>query len=166
MKKSWWKILTVALLVYVVIAGLLMEAPRLVPSATHCLLPDGLLDRLGRRGLFLKLFFWGHHALIGRQALERNQGWKSPNFAPVFKTYLGLDPHRTLARVGPKQVSAREVARLFMGELWAMLDSAQKTESGIPQEMLDRKKEEMSSGSRKKEVNDHGGKMEVPSQRS
>ena len=29
MKKSWWKFLTVVLLVYVVIAGLLMEAPRL-----------------------------------------------------------------------------------------------------------------------------------------
>lgn len=29
MRKSWWKIITVVLLIYVVIAGLLMEAPRL-----------------------------------------------------------------------------------------------------------------------------------------
>lgn len=29
MKKSWWKVLTIILLVYVVVAGLLMEAPRL-----------------------------------------------------------------------------------------------------------------------------------------
>jgi heme exporter protein C len=29
MKKAWWKILTVILLVYVVVAGLLMDAPRL-----------------------------------------------------------------------------------------------------------------------------------------
>ena len=30
-------------------------------------------------------------------------------------------------------------ARIFMGELWAMLDSAQKNENGIPQELLDLK---------------------------
>jgi hypothetical protein len=30
-------------------------------------------------------------------------------------------------------------ARIFMGELWQMLDSAQKNESGIPQELLDLK---------------------------
>lgn len=29
MKKSWWKVLTIILLVYVVVAGMLMEAPRL-----------------------------------------------------------------------------------------------------------------------------------------
>ncbi len=34
-------------------------------------------------------------------------------------------------------------ARVFMGELWRMLDSAQKNESGIPQELLDQKKEEI-----------------------
>jgi len=34
-------------------------------------------------------------------------------------------------------------ARLFMGELWALLASAQATESGIPQELIDKKKEEM-----------------------
>ncbi len=36
-------------------------------------------------------------------------------------------------------------ARVFMGELWAMLDSAQKNESGIPQQLLDEKKEELKS---------------------
>ena len=36
-------------------------------------------------------------------------------------------------------------ARTFMGELWSMLDSAQKSERGIPQELLDQKKEEMKS---------------------
>ena len=34
-------------------------------------------------------------------------------------------------------------ARLFMGELWKLLDSAQNNESGIPQEMIDKKKEEI-----------------------
>ena len=30
-----------------------------------------------------------------------------------------------------------------MGELWKLLDSAQNNESGIPQEMIDKKKEEI-----------------------
>lgn len=34
-------------------------------------------------------------------------------------------------------------ARIFMGELWTLLDSAQKSESGIPQQILDQKKEEL-----------------------
>ena len=34
-------------------------------------------------------------------------------------------------------------ARIFMGELWKMLDSAQTNEAGIPQELLDQKKEEI-----------------------
>ena len=32
-----------------------------------------------------------------------------------------------------------------MGELWAMLDSAQNSPSGIPEEMLEKKKEEIRS---------------------
>ena len=36
-------------------------------------------------------------------------------------------------------------ARIFMGDLWKLLDSAQKTTSGIPQEFIDKKKEEMKS---------------------
>ena len=38
-------------------------------------------------------------------------------------------------------------ARLFMAELWQLLDSAQKTSSGIPQELIDKKKEEMKNRS-------------------
>ena len=34
-------------------------------------------------------------------------------------------------------------ARVFMGELWGMLDSAQNNESGIPQALLEQKKEEI-----------------------
>lgn len=36
-------------------------------------------------------------------------------------------------------------ARIFMGELWTMLDSAQQNDSGIPQALLDEKKEEISN---------------------
>ena len=34
-------------------------------------------------------------------------------------------------------------ARIFMGELWAMLDSAQKSENGIPEALLSAKMEEL-----------------------
>ena len=36
-------------------------------------------------------------------------------------------------------------ARIFMGELWKMLNSAQNNAEGIPQELLDQKMEEMKS---------------------
>ena len=36
-------------------------------------------------------------------------------------------------------------ARLFMGELWTMLDAAQSNPAGIPQELIDKKKEEIKS---------------------
>ena len=36
-------------------------------------------------------------------------------------------------------------ARIFMGELWKLLNSAQINESGIPQELLDLKMEEIKS---------------------
>ena len=34
-------------------------------------------------------------------------------------------------------------ARVFMGELWAMLDSAQNSDTGIPEELLTAKMEEL-----------------------
>ena len=94
-----------------------LEAARLIPSATHLLPPDGLLDRLGRSGFLLRNVFWGKHAEIGRQALELNEGWSHPQFARTFKRLLGYAPHRTIARVGGETVSARQVARTFMREL-------------------------------------------------
>ena len=36
-------------------------------------------------------------------------------------------------------------ARLFMGELWNMLDAAQTNPAGIPQELIDKKKDEIKS---------------------
>lgn len=95
-----------------------MEAPRLVRSATHCLSPEGFWDKMGRSRFGLRNTFWGQHALIGRPALDKNEGWQAPNFAPNFKSWLGLDPHRTLAKLGGQSVSAREISRLFLRELF------------------------------------------------
>ena len=34
-------------------------------------------------------------------------------------------------------------ARIFMGELWTMLDAAQNNPSGIPQQIIDQKKKDV-----------------------
>ncbi|MCA9539395.1 MAG: Hsp70 family protein [Myxococcales bacterium] len=96
-----------------------LEAPRLVPSATHLLPATDFWSRLGGSPFFLKRAFWGRLAEIGRPALELNQGWTQPSFAPSFKRDLGKSAHKTLARVRGRTVSAREVARTFLRELLA-----------------------------------------------
>jgi molecular chaperone DnaK (HSP70) len=95
-----------------------LEAARLIPSATHLLAADGFWDQLGRMSFFLKRAFWGKQAEIGRQALELNEAWVHPQFAPSFKKLLGYAPHRTVARIRGDTVSARQVARTFMRELF------------------------------------------------
>src|SRR5688572_2660296 len=56
-----------------------LEAPRLVPSAVHFLEKPGLLDRLGSWPPLERRLFLGRRALIGRQALERNDGVAHPS---------------------------------------------------------------------------------------
>ncbi|MCB9538113.1 MAG: Hsp70 family protein [Myxococcales bacterium] len=104
-----------------------LEAPRLVPSATQMRAPEGFFDRLGRSPFFLKRVFWGRHADIGRAALEQNQGWRHPAFAPSFKQALGHAPQRTLCRLEGQAVSAREVARAFLRELLRDIDAVTAT---------------------------------------
>lgn len=96
-----------------------LEAPRLIPSATHMLPAGNLWCRLGRSRFFLKRTFWGKQAEIGRPALQLNEGWAHPNFAPSFKKDLGRAPHKTLARLRGEVYSVREVARTFLRELLA-----------------------------------------------
>ncbi|MEZ4469276.1 MAG: Hsp70 family protein [bacterium] len=94
-----------------------LEAPRMVPSATHVLKGDDFWTRVGQWGIFQRSVFWGRQAAIGREALALNEGWRSPGFAPSFKGALGRAPHQTLARVRQETYSARDVARIFMREL-------------------------------------------------
>jgi molecular chaperone DnaK (HSP70) len=98
-----------------------LEAPRLVPSAVDIVDDPGLLDRVGRWPWVARRMFLGRHAVIGRTALERNQGVARPSFVPSFKTALYGEPLRPLARVGKRQVTAREAARAFLRELLAEL---------------------------------------------
>jgi molecular chaperone DnaK (HSP70) len=94
-----------------------LEAPRLVPSAVHIEPDKGLKARIGRWGWFRKNTFWGREAYIGREALDRNEGWSGPNYAPTFKAALAVAPNRHLARVRSRSYTAREVARIFLREL-------------------------------------------------
>src|SRR5262245_17471016 len=101
-----------------------LEAPRLVPSAVDLVEHPGLLDRIGRWPPVARRMFVGRQALIGRAALARNDGVAHPSFVPSFKTALYGEPLRPLARVGRRQVTAREAARAFVRELLAEVKRA------------------------------------------
>jgi molecular chaperone DnaK (HSP70) len=94
-----------------------LEAPRLVPSAVHFLEDLGMLDRLGSWPPLARRFFLGQRALIGRPALERNDGVVHPSFVPTFKPGLSGEALRPLARVGRESVTARDAAQAFLREL-------------------------------------------------
>lgn len=93
-----------------------LEAPRLMPSAVHLTRPAGFWGKLGNWGLFRKRL-WGQHGLIGRPALELNQGAPKPEFAPTFKAALMRSPMKPLARLGKDIYTARDVGRVFLREL-------------------------------------------------
>ncbi|HEY7215248.1 MAG TPA: Hsp70 family protein [Thermoanaerobaculia bacterium] len=94
-----------------------LEAPRLVPSAVHFLEDLGLLDHLGSWPPLARRFFIGRRALIGRPALERNEGNVHPSFVPTFKPGLTDEPLRPLARVGRESLTARDATYAFLREL-------------------------------------------------
>ena len=94
-----------------------LEAPRLVPSATQIRDEQGFWDRMGSRPFFLKRTLWGEQALIGRQALDANDGQTLPGFAPRFKGALARAPLRHLTRMGDRSFTARDVAQHFLRQL-------------------------------------------------
>src|SRR5215210_8159556 len=94
-----------------------LEAPRLVPSAVHFLEKLRALDRLGSWPPLARRFFIGQRALIGRPALERNEGNVHPSFVPTFKPGLSSEALRPLARIGRESLTARDAAHAFLREL-------------------------------------------------
>lgn len=101
-----------------------LEAPRMVPSAVHMLEQNDWLSRIGRWRWVERRTFLGKQALIGREALERNQSEIHPAFCETFKAQLGQAPMFPLVRVGGHNHSAREVARTFLRELFVAVDRA------------------------------------------
>ena len=94
-----------------------LEAPRLVPSAVHFIEKLGPLDRLGGWPPLARRFFIGRRALIGRPALEHNDGVVHPSFVPTFKPALSEESLRPLARLGRASLTARDAAHAFLREL-------------------------------------------------
>lgn len=99
----------------------MLEVPRLVPSATLVLENLDFKSRLGRRPFFAKRFFLGRHAVIGRPAIEHNEVRPTPAFVPSFKMSLEREPRRPLARAGREAYGARDIARLFLRELFVQI---------------------------------------------
>jgi molecular chaperone DnaK (HSP70) len=101
-----------------------LEAPRLVPSAVHLLDNPGWLDRIGSWPPLARRVFLGRRALIGRPALEKNNGVVHPSFVPAFKPGLSEEALRPLARVGRHSLNAREAAHAFLRELLVAVKQA------------------------------------------
>ena len=96
-----------------------LEAPRLVPSATHVEEEPGFWAGVANWPMLRGRVFWGRFAHIGRPALEMNSAKITPNFAPTFKPYLSHEALRPIARVGGTVYTARDVAHIFLRELFA-----------------------------------------------
>ena len=94
-----------------------LEGAHLVPSAVDFIEKPGFLDRLGSWPPLARQFFIGRRALIGRPALERNEGVVHPSFVPTFKPGLGEESLRPLARLGRESITARDAAHAFLREL-------------------------------------------------
>lgn len=94
-----------------------LEAPTLVPSAVEAFESLDLWAKAGRWAPLARRFFLGKHAFIGQKALERNADFPRPGYATDFKAVLGHSPLRTVARLGRKPLSARDVSRLYLREL-------------------------------------------------
>lgn len=93
-----------------------LEAPRLVPSVVHLCEPAGFWGKLGKWPIF-RTRLWGQHGLIGRPALEMNQGAPKPEYAPTFKAALMRSPMKPMARLGKSVFTARDCGRVFLREL-------------------------------------------------
>ena len=93
-----------------------LEAPRLVPSVVHLCEPAGFWGKLGKWPIF-RTRLWGQHGVIGRPALELNQGAPKPEYAPTFKAALMRSPMKPLARLGKTVFTARDCGRVFIREL-------------------------------------------------
>jgi molecular chaperone DnaK (HSP70) len=110
-----------------------LEAPKLVPSATHLIAEQDLATRIGAWPVFNTRAFWGRRAFIGRQALDRNMVRPLPCYAPSFKPYLSSGALKTIARTGKRTWSARDVAGVFVRELFAEI---KRTTGERPREVV------------------------------
>jgi molecular chaperone DnaK (HSP70) len=98
-----------------------LQASRLVPSATEVTAASGIIGRVSRNAWLARHAFLGRWAWIGRAALERNDVEPRAGFVSAWKHELAHSPLKTLARLGGRAISAREVATCFARELLAAI---------------------------------------------
>ena len=89
----------------------------MIPSAVEAFEHLDFWGRFGRWGPISRRFFVGKQALIGWEAIKENQTKPKSSYAKSFKRQLAQDPHQTIARLGNRALSARNMARLFIREL-------------------------------------------------
>lgn len=99
----------------------LPEVGRVLPTEQYPLIPSAIhITETQKRFMY---FFRRRvrEVYIGQQALSRNYDGRSPAFASSFKRYLGSQSHRTMIRANGKEISVREVTRLFLERLLGMI---------------------------------------------
>jgi molecular chaperone DnaK (HSP70) len=96
-----------------------LQAPHAVPSAVQVIEHPGLWARMTTTPFLARHFSWGKLAVIGRPALEANAARARPNFVASWKRELTQSPLATVARIAGRSLSAREINRLFLRELFA-----------------------------------------------
>lgn len=94
------------------------EPCRAVPSSIHVLENPSWLARFGRSRFWSRHLLVGRLAHIGRPALELNSLRPRCNFVSSFKGPLARSPLAGLARAGGRSYSARELAWLYLRELF------------------------------------------------
>jgi molecular chaperone DnaK len=95
-----------------------------IPSCLYILPARGLKERIGAWPLVESFAFIGRRALVGREALEKDNRPYSPQFVPTFKPYLLQESQRILYRGLSRSWNARQSAKLFLRELFARVQRA------------------------------------------
>lgn len=96
-----------------------LEAPRMVPSAVAVMPGKDLATRLGRWPWLARRVYWGRQGIIGRDALDRFHSTEDRRLCRSFKSDLLRRPTRPLAHFGQRSYDARQLARIFLRELFA-----------------------------------------------
>ncbi len=94
-----------------------IEVRNSVPSCLYVLPQDSLQTKIGYWPVLRSLFFIGQRALIGREALARDNRPYSPQFISSFKPYLLKESGKVLYHRYGRTWNARQAASLFLREL-------------------------------------------------
>ncbi len=95
-----------------------------IPSCLYILPARGFKERFGALPLVERFFLIGRRALIGLEALRKDNRPYSPQFIPSFKPYLLRESQRALYHRHGRTWNAQASAKLFLRELFARVKRA------------------------------------------